>query len=223
MKVYDKACAWCAKPFTTSIHDQRFCGRSCSAKWRMRQPEIIAKVHAPEVAAKRGERKRAWYAAGSSDAEKQRARIAALNPTSRLDVREKLSRKLRDIGHKPCVHGGNGRGPTEAQQAMASVLDSSWVVEYALSLGPRQAGYPTHYKLDLANLAMRVAIEVDGRSHYSEVKKAQDEKKAEKLASLGWDVLHFWNWDILAWIEAGMPADDPISQALAAYGVQAQR
>lgn len=223
MKAYNKLCAWCEKPFTTGIHDQRFCGRSCSAKWRMRQPEIVARSHTPEARAKRGERKRAWYAAGSPKAERERARIAALNPVSRADVREKISRQLRALGCEPKKRGGNGRGMTEAQRAMLTVLGSGWTAEYAISLGPRQAGYPTNYKLDLANAAMRVGIEVDGKSHYSEIKKAQDEKKAEKLASLGWDVLRFWNWDILAWTEAGMPSDHFISRALASCGIQVQR
>lgn len=223
MKVYDKACAWCAKPFTTSIHDQRFCGRSCSAKWRMRQAEIIAKVHAPEVAAKRGEKRSAWLASGNPKAQREIERIRDLRPASRPDVREKISRQLRASGCEPQERGGNGCGMTDAQQGMLAVLGSGWIAEHAISLGPRQAGYPTNYKLDLANTAMRIGIEVDGKSHYAEIKKAQDEKKADKLASLGWIVLRFWNWNVLSWIDAGIPADDPISQALAAYGVQVQR
>ena len=146
-----------------------------------------------------------------------------LNPTASAEVREKISRTLKTNQYVLAVRGGNGCGPTEAQSAMASALGQCWLTEYALSLGPRQIGYPTHYKLDLANLAMRIAIEVDGKSHYSGVRKMQDEKKSDKLASLGWIVLRFWNWDVLAWIDAGMPDDSHVSQVLATYGVQVHK
>ena len=93
MSVYDKACAWCAKPFTTNTRDQRFCGRSCSAKWRMRQPEIIAKVHAPEVAAKRGERASSTSPGRHTSTIMAGVRLNALECSIRLQV-QKCARRF---------------------------------------------------------------------------------------------------------------------------------
>ena len=116
-----RPCAWCGEMFTikyVQAAKTRFCGRSCSAKWRMRQPEHLAKVHAPSVAAKRGAKRSAWLRSGDPKAEAQIARIAALNPMSMDGVRQKVSRRLRDMKHEPSVRGGNGRGLTPPQSAL---------------------------------------------------------------------------------------------------------
>lgn len=196
----------------------RFCGRSCSAKWRMRQPEHLAKVHNPAVAAKRAASKAAWFAAGSPAAERERARIAALNPMAKPETRAKVSRRLKEIGHKVSVRGGNGHGLTEPQRALMDALPGNWIAEYSLSLGRRTPGFPTAYKIDLADRGRKVAIEVDGHSHRS--RKDQDAKKDAVLTSLGWTVLRFWNWDILNWIASGRPTESSISTTLARHGIQ---
>jgi len=217
----ERPCVWCGRVFSPKYPAQlrgRFCGRSCSAKWRMRQPEILAKVHSPEVAAKRGERRSAWLQSGDPKAKAEIERITALNPTSQPEVREKISRRLKAMQHAPSVRGGNGTGLTEPQAFMLAVLGSGWIPEYALSLGRRTPGYPTHYKLDLALPHHAIAIEVDGLSHHS--RRDQDLKKDEKLASLGWIVLRFWNRDILTWRDLGMPTGSSISMTLAEHGIQ---
>ena len=119
------------------------------------------------------------------------------------------------------MRGGNGTGLTEPQAFMMDVLGAGWIAEFALSLGQRQAGYPTHYKLDLANPALKIGVELDGNSHYA--RKAQDEKKDAKLASLGWTVLRFWNRDILNWRDAGTPMESSISMILAQHGIRVSR
>lgn len=215
-----RPCAWCGATIVLKPTDRarkKFCNPSCSAKWRMSQPEHKAKVHTPEVAKKRGEKKRAWFAAGSPEAEAQRERFRRLNPTDRPEVREKISRTLKAMHHEPSVRGGNGHGLTGPQRMMLAALGPNWRAEYALSLGPRKAGYPTHYKLDLANPALRIAIEVDGLSHHS--RRHLDAKKDTKLASLGWIVLRFSNQDILTWSATGMPMDGSISTTLARHGI----
>jgi hypothetical protein len=183
----------------------------------MRQPEYLAKVHNPEVAAKRGAKRRAWLASGDPKALAEIERIRLLNPATQPAVREKISRTLKAMHHGPSERGGNGRGLTLPQQTLMDTLGRTWIAEFSLSLGPRTPGYPTHYKLDLANPERRIGIEVDGFSHRS--RKILDEKKDAKLASLGWIVLRFLNQDILTWKTSGMPTASSISTTLAAHGI----
>ena len=217
-------CRWCGVIFTPAYSGsevRRFCGTSCSAKWRMNTPEHKSKVHKAEVYAKRGKSLAARYAAGDSPTlEANRERIRSLNPAQMSGVTEKISRRLKEIGHGPSVRGGNGRGLTEPQRLLLDALGSPWQAEFALSLGRRTEGYPTHYKLDLANCETRVCIEVDGFSHVANVRKAQDAKKTEKLHSLGWTVLRFSNRDILNWNVSGRPTASSISTTLAAHGIR---
>jgi hypothetical protein len=187
----------------------------------MRQPEIVAKVHAPEVAIRRGKSRSAWLRSGHPKAAAEIERVRAMNPTTDPAVREKISRRLKAMGHGPSVRGGNGRGLTVPQSKMLAVLGSPWVAEYAISLGKRKPGYPTCYKVDLANVERRIAIEADGNCHYS--RKALDEKKGAMLRSLGWTVLRFWNQDITNWIDSGMPTGDSISTTLEQHGIRPTR
>ncbi|MHB8916073.1 MAG: endonuclease domain-containing protein [Thiobacillus sp.] len=181
----------------------------------MSQPEHLAKMHNPEVAARRGRSKSEWYKTPA--AAKELERIRNLNPMSSMETREKVSRTLKAMKHKPSERGGNGNGLTVPQQILKDALSLNWTAEYALSLGKRQAGYPTCYKLDLACPQLKIAIEVDGASHHS--RKEQDKKKDAKLASLGWTVLRFWNKDILSWKNTGMKPESYISMILAQHNI----
>jgi len=98
------------------------------------------------------------------------------------------------------VRGGNGR-TTEPQRLLFEALGDGCEMEYAISLGKKVPGYPTCYKVDLAFPERRLAIEVDGPSHRYGKLRERDEKKVEKLASLGWRVLRFWNSEILQNLE----------------------
>ena len=216
-----RPCEWCGALFAPKYVQEakkRFCGKSCSAKWRMRQPAMLARVHAPEVAAKRGAKRSAWLRSGDPRALAELDRIRKLNSSTLPEVREKISRTLKLMHHGPSVRGGNGRGLTEPQRLLMAALGPNWVAEWPISLGPRMAGYPTHYKLDLALVERRVGIEVDGFSHAS--RRALDTKKDEMLASLGWTVLRFSNQTILTWITAGMPPDSSVSMILAVHAIR---
>jgi hypothetical protein len=186
----------------------------------MRQPKYIANVHTPEVAARRGRSKAAWFAANSPEAIKEKKRFADLNPMSNPEVREKVSRILKRMKHGPSVRGGNGKGLTVPQKIMLDALGDGWVTEFPLSWENHKAGYPSHYKLDLANVERKVNIEVDGFSHQEMIRKGQDKKRDALLRSLGWTVLRFWNADILSWSDSGQPMESYISMTLAEHGIR---
>ena len=215
-----RACGFCGEVFLPRISQEarrRFCGRSCSAKWRMTVPEIKAKCHTPEARAKRSASHKAWYQSGSESAVRNVERIRALNPTQDPEVRAKISRRLKAMNHAPSERGGNGSGLTVPQRSLLAVLGPTWETEFAVSLGRRTPGYPTCYKLDLAWPERLLGIEVDGNTHRS--RRDQDVKKDAALGSRGWTVLRFWNQDVLNWISGGMQTGDSISMTLAAHGI----
>jgi hypothetical protein len=184
----------------------------------MSQPEHLAKLHTPEVAQRRGEKRRAHLASGTPEALAEIERIRTLNPMQNPETRAKVSRRLKEMKHRPSVPGGNGRGLTKPQQIMLDALGPTWVAEFPLSLGRRTPGYPTGYKLDLADPERQINIEVDGPSHYG--RKADDAKRDAKVRSLGWIVLRFWNRDILTWSASGMPMESSISMTLERHGIR---
>jgi hypothetical protein len=184
----------------------------------MNTPEHKAKVHTPEVRRKAGLAISRWRRSDNPKAVREMERITNLNPMSNPETRAKVSSILRAMKHKPSVRGGNGTGLTVPQKILLDALGTEWIAEYALSLGRRTAGYPTAYKLDLANLELKINIEVDGGSHYG--RKDKDKKRDAKLASLGWTVLRFWNKDILSWKSTGMAMDTYISTTLKQHAIR---
>lgn len=118
--------------------------------------------------------------------------------------RETLSTEMGAKNHAPItknnrrgsitVRGGNGRGMTLAQSVLLEALGDGWSAEYVVKTGMRQgSGYPTSYKVDIANPERMIAVEVDGRTHHNPQQKQRDKKKQALLESLGWTVLRFSN------------------------------
>lgn len=124
------------------------------------------------------------------------------NPMANPDVRSKMSASLRARGHQPPVRGGNGRGLTEPQRLLAERL--GWPTELIVptgnpTVGPSHIpGLPSHYKLDIADPELMIAVEVDGGSHCSLERKDQDRRKGEWLTGEGWTVLRFSNQEVMA-------------------------
>ena len=105
-----------------------------------------------------------------------------------------VSRTLRWKGHRPPVRKGNGTGMTPSESLVWPVLQMlgfEWNV--AVSLGQRQPGYPTNYKLDFGHRQLKVGLELDGQSHRAEIRQKQDRKKEAKLAEFGWSVFRLQN------------------------------
>lgn len=117
------------------------------------------------------------------------------NGMHRPEIRALVSTKLRAMGWKPQVQGGNGRGPTPQQLLLASAL--GWSIEHVVLTGmPRGSPYPSCYKLDVACPELKVGIEIDGLSHHALERKRQDRKKDDFLTGLGWIVLRFRNAEV---------------------------
>ena len=125
-----------------------------------------------------------------------RQRMIESNP-SRLEIVRLKNRKLhraRDRAAYDHLQGGNGSPPTGPEQLLLDRLGTNWTWQHVLPTRmPRGEGYPAHYKLDLAEPALRIAVEVDGESHRGEAARQRDAKKDALLHSMGWLVLRFKN------------------------------
>jgi hypothetical protein len=164
-------------------------------KGRMQDPEYKRKIY------ENPERKRKLSIALHNNMmklspEERSAKGKASNRMFDPAVRKKVSQTLQKIHHKPKIQGGNGRGFTVPQSILLDKLGDGWFGEHVVCTG-KCKGYPNHYKIDIANPELMVAIEVDGLSHQALSVKAKDKKKQEKLESLGWKVLRVSNKEVL--------------------------
>ena len=117
----------------------------------------------------------------------------------RLQIsREKMKSTLKAIGHCPKIRGGNGRGPTNPQLILWSLLGRDpWIMEFIVRTKKVIPDVPNHYKIDLAMPDCRLAIEIDGMSHSALLAQERDAKKDHALTLLGWRVLRFTNDQVM--------------------------
>ena len=109
------------------------------------------------------------------------------NPMHTLSVREAMAARLREIGHRPSLRGGNGCPPTLTELGLLFLLGAEW--EWGRPIPtrkPRGSGWPNHYKLDISHLGSMTCFEVDGGSHAGRL--SADLRKDGFLKSLGWSV-----------------------------------
>ena len=143
---------------------------------------------------------RQMRATNLAHSEQIRVRMQDRNPMSRPEAKEKVRawHKCQPRHWYARLDGGNGQPPTKPEAALLIRLSSDWIWQYILPTAmPRETGYPPHYKLDLACLDIKLAVEVDGKSHQTEKVRAADARKEALLVERGWTVLRFWNQEIL--------------------------
>lgn len=120
-------------------------------------------------------------------------RMRERNPMREESSRQKMASTLRAIGHRP-TPGGNGNGPTVPQLTMANALGEGWIMEYPVKTGLR---WPPCYKVDIGHPGMKIAVELDGGSHATLSRKAEDAVRDERLRGVGWTVLRFKNTEAM--------------------------
>lgn len=122
-------------------------------------------------------------------------RMKKRNPMRMPGVKQKmmLSRSTNGIPWSPPVRGGNGRGSTLHEKLLMTALGQGWGPLAVATRKSRALGYPCHYKIDVANKDLMVAIEVDGNSHHGSLAEKRDSKKTQVLTGLGWRVFRFSN------------------------------
>jgi hypothetical protein len=178
------SCEFCKNEFQLSMSQRSelragrqnrfFCSTSCSGKWVLNQPGQ-QEIRQSKVSQLRLER-------------------------DFLNTPEAISKRvetLKLIG----VTGGSGRPPPKPHQMLADAL--SLPIEYPINSGRnRSDGFKAVYHVDIASPDVKLAIEVDGRSHRYGLWPERDRKKTEVLNSLGWVVLRFTNKEIMDNLDA---------------------
>lgn len=128
-------------------------------------------------------------------------RMKKNNPMSHPEVIEKMSRSKQ--GRTFLARGGNGQ-LTEPQKRLAERLGLSNFMEYVIETRPVKNQFPSlpnHYKVDIANPSVKLAIEVDGQSHKTKKWKFLDQRKTGILEVLEWKVLRFSNQEVIEHLE----------------------
>jgi hypothetical protein len=92
--------------------------------------------------------------------------------------------------------GGNGQ-PTKQQLLLHD--HTGLPMEHPISLKAARGHFesvPKNYKVDLADPRVKLAIEVDGKSHRLRKWRFLDQRKTAILGFLGWHVLRFTNEEV---------------------------
>ena len=196
-------CIFCGKVFDLSIWSRTqqyailrgerypYCSRECSEKGRV--------LHSVWTEDRREISRKSMREINHKYASE---RMKRNNPMFKEEVRQKVSQTLKVIKHHPPIQGGNGRGLTIPQELLIESLSEFHPIsEFVVPTKLRSQGYPTNYKIDIAILPQKIAIEVDGGSHGSKKVQSADTRKTEFLNGLGWKVLRFSNREVTEHLE----------------------
>ena len=194
------SCQECGEDFWDYLcNSRKFCSRSCAAINKTKRPEIRAVLYSDETKKKIARAHTALQKTeqGAVLREKNSQRMRKKNPMHSPINIEKMKETKRVNGTLNIwkgERGGNGK-LTEPQIRLSLAL--GWPTEVAISMGKRKTGLPTAYKVDLAHVPLKIAIEVDGSSHRSKEGLQKDAKKQAALLGLGWKVLRFTNQEVM--------------------------
>ena len=172
-----KICVDCGGTKPATIHER--C-RSCAAKWRHRNlPGYTKKVMNPEIREKQLATKVVRRAA---DPHYGRPNLGRDLRGTKQRMPEAWYQKLREGGIRNRKPGGNGR-ISWRQEKLWQALGEPWQNEYVIKTGELRP-YPPAYKIDIAQLDLKIAIEVGNWP---------SPRKAEWYKANGWTLLHFSN------------------------------
>lgn len=203
-KPFIKDCEWCKKEFLTKDDTVRFCSRSCSSHYRSRLPHVQISLRSPERREKIRLAKQNMDPLRKAElAEMSSVRMKANNPSQNSLWNKKAIATKRVNGtltpFKKIEKGSNGRGPTDSENLLLASLGDQWEWNCVVKPfpGKRMKGFPTCYKIDVANPSLKIGIEIDGWSHNLPGRKEQDQRKTSRLTELGWRVLRFTNEEVM--------------------------
>lgn len=184
----DKRCENCGAELPSEKYaGQRFCNRQCSSDWRAANMTEEARQKQRELLNRLRERPdfQAKHAAYVNSKE-NRAKLGEIGRKGLEALR------LADFPTLIRRNGAMPIEPTVPQKTLFEALPGS-IMEYPVREGIQGAGW----RIDLALVPLKLAIEVDGDSHNNPRARKNDQKKDRALELRGWTVLRFQNREIL--------------------------
>lgn len=221
MTLLGRKCDWCGFDLVMKNYRKidRFCSTKCAALWRSRiagqkvkltdlgrrslsekarlqmsTPEMReqSRRRFAEILERPGVRQKAQdHSRNTRQGAAYTAYLAAYgsspdHPFKNTDIRRKGHETQRASGFLQ-LNYRKGSGPTAPQKILFDALPES-TMEHRIQ---------QHLTVDLAIIASKLAIEVDGQSHLSKEGKRLDTKRECILRELGWTLLRFRNKEIL--------------------------
>lgn len=188
LKRPDVCCAVCQTAFHPKYNGQETCSRKCSAikrssvpEWRAQRGKILhINPRPPKTSIQR-----------KASAERMRSN----NPMANHATREKMRQSLS--GRTFLARGGNGKTTVQQQKVSDALgLPMEHSIGIPASIRVLFQSPPKCYHVDIACPQVRLAVEIDGKTHLQKKWKFFDRRKEEILAHLGWSVLRFWNQEV---------------------------
>lgn len=199
-----KHCEFCGKQFeiTDTVHGKRkrFCNRSCSARWRIREYGVAKKS---EDGKKRlsESMKSKWK--NEDFRHNVISRMYTNNPSFNVNVIEKAKRTKLQHGYVPHNNFKYGNGKVSEYERMVydKLINCGFYYNYAINTKLARDAFPNesyanNYKPDFTNISKHICIEIDGENHKEKVVRELDKKKEECLRFLGFSVIRFTHKDI---------------------------
>lgn len=172
---WKKPCKQCGAVFIPSEQRVVFCTRSCGAKWKMTQPNIVSKMIASKD----------WEKIG-----REVSRSIRSNPKEMLR-RKEVGKRLSK------TYAGWRRYDTKMVTPAEGFLLASFpgsVHNFKVITGESaKLGNAAYYKIDLAWPDIRLAVEIDGNYHLTAIQRGKDRIRDTFLKACGWTVLRFSN------------------------------
>ena len=208
-RVLERVCLYCKKPFMTfrkGKYTARYCSRSCASKGispesRQKHNEAIRKPPVMKKCQECG--KLMVLKPRGKRSEKQRfcspscaARYQFRDPKFRYGATERMRAKSKGTF---LSRGGNGQLTTQQKNLCGALALPESAMEFVvLTTNAREhfPSLPNSYKVDLGIPEVKLAIEIDGKTHKDKKWKFLDRRKTAVLNFLGWTVLRFWNKEV---------------------------
>lgn len=191
----EKICEECGKkyylkPMGQLSAGQRFCSPACRGRNMWKKPgfreSFVSKIKVSAGVKLKGRPQ-------PCSAERMRRN----NPMSNPETVEKVRQSLQ--GRTFLARGGNGQ-LTQQQIALCQALGLPEItMEYSIPTAPAKGYFPSIppcYKVDLGIPEVRLAVEVDGKTHKTKKWRFLDRRKMAVLNFIGWTVLRFWNEEV---------------------------
>ena len=196
-----KVCEYCGKELTLKQEKEgnRFCGNSCSMKYKKANYNYKPMEYTPEIRKKlSNSMKKNWK---NEEFRKQNhKRMTENNPMFNSENIQKMMNSLAINGTKNTQNNfkaGNGKISEIEQIAYNILVPLGFIYNYAIGMRELRIAYPekrfaNNYKPDFVDLKKKIAIEIDGSNHGGK-HKIIDQKKEFALNYYGFKVFRFSN------------------------------